>query len=182
MTNSKQQVADLRAELVERTAKVQAAQRTKTELAQRISQLTGAMALDGIDHSKRIAQAQTELTAANTLLATWPDVQAELNRRIGEVEQVISADKLTAATQRYTVLAELEAQQRREFASQVVALAETSKRLRATIDERQQLHSTLHKAGVSLPPRPSNGLPEFRADWVYRGQPSEAAAMLKDLL
>ena len=183
--NSKQQLANLRAELVERQAKASASQERKGELTQSISRMVGEQALDGVDHSARIASAKAELALVEQYLSSWPDVQAELNRRIGEAEQALNADRLETAKERYTVLADLEAQQRREFANQVVSLAELSKRLLTTISERDGLYAATHQqGGLPIPPggRPTNYPPMFRPEWIWQGQPNAAVETLKDLL
>ena len=183
--NNKQQLANLRAELVERTTKASTSQERKGELTQSISRMVGEQALDGVDHSARIASAKAELALVEGYLNTWPDVQAELNRRVGEAEQALNAERLETAKARYTVLADLEAQQRREFANQVVSLAELSKRLLATISERDGLYAATHQqGGLAIPPggRPTNYPPQFRPEWVQYGQPNAAVETLKDLL
>jgi predicted nuclease with TOPRIM domain len=179
-TNIKQVLADLRAELTDRHSKATASQQRKAELTQRISQLQGAMALDGVDLSARIQQAQAELAEANKLLSTWPDVKAELQRRIGEAESALAQEQRAANVERWHEVSALEAAQRREFAQAVVALAEIAQRLRATIDERQALFTTL--MGVLPGSRPLNWLPEFRADWVYAGKVSDAKQALAEWL
>ena len=183
MENSvRQAVADLNAEMADRQSKATAAQRSKTELTQRISQLIAAQQLDGVDHTARIATAQAELATATAYLDSWPDVQSELQRRICAAEQQLAQQKRAADTARYQVVSVQEAQLRRDFAGCVLALTEVAARLRPVIDERQVLHTSLHAAGASLPSRPSNWLPEFQPGWVHGGQVSEVKRVLADFL
>ncbi len=178
----KQQLADLKAELADRQSKAQAAQASKVELTQRISQLAAAQALDNVDHSKRIATAKAELAQTEQVLATWPDVETELKRRIVIAEQVVTNERVAQDAERYNVLNQQELQQRREFAQRVIDLATIAQALQNTIDQVQTVHTDLHKAGVRVPSRPSNWLPPFNPGWVHSGQPDQAAAALKDLL
>lgn len=185
MASNKQTIATLRAELNERQAKAEAAQRNVNDLQQRIRQLRGAMLLDSdIDHTPRIATAETELKEAQTYLADFPLAAEELRRRITEIEQSIAAERLAGDAERYQELTTTEAAQRREFAQAVVQLATVAKSLLATIAERQALYAIVHPAALPMPVggRPSNHLPPVRVEWFTAGAVEDAQRTLANEL
>jgi hypothetical protein len=80
-------LAELLDEQQSRTEAARSAQASRAEAVQRLSQLRASQALDNVDLSKRIAKAEQDIAKIDALLATWPDVQAELARRVEAAKQ-----------------------------------------------------------------------------------------------
>jgi multidrug efflux pump subunit AcrA (membrane-fusion protein) len=145
---AKQTLAELLDEQQSRTQAAQNAQSSRTEAMQRLSHLRATQALDNVDLSKRIAKAEQDIAKIDELLATWPDVQAELARRVQSAKQAVivagNADMLAE-------LAELQGAERGRrlaFAEAIHNAAQCGHDLRLLLDRKSYLRSELYAAGM----------------------------------
>jgi chromosome segregation ATPase len=146
--HAKQTLAELLDEQQSRTQAAQSAQASRTEAAQRLSQLRATQALDNVDLSKRIAKAEARISEIDALLATWPDVQAELQRRVQSAKDAVqvagNADMLAE-------LAELRASERGRrlaFAEAIHSAAQCGHDLRLLLNRKTALRAELYAAGA----------------------------------
>lgn len=151
MTNiqqAKQTLAELLDERQSRTESARSAQAGRDEAMQRLSQLRASQALDGVDLSKRIAKAEADIARHDALLATWPDVQAELERRIVAAREAVQA---AGNADMLAELADLQAAERGRrlaFAEALHTTAQCGHDLRALLNRKAALRSELYAAGV----------------------------------
>lgn len=145
---AKQTLAELLDEQRSRTESAQSAQASRAEAVQRLSQLRASQALDGLDLSKRITKAEQGIAQIDALLATWPDVQAELARRVQSAKEAaqgaVNADMLAE-------LADLQATERGRrlaFAEAIHNAAQCGHDLRLLLNRKNYLKSELYTAGV----------------------------------
>jgi hypothetical protein len=146
--HAKQTLAELLDEQQSRTQAAQNAQSSRAEAMQRLSQLRATQALDNVDLSKRIAKAEQDIAKIDALLATWPDVQAELQRRVQSAKDAVqvagNADMLAE-------LAELRASERGRrlaFAEAIHNAAQCGHDLRLLLNRKTVIASELYAAGM----------------------------------
>ena len=147
---AQQQLAELLDERAQRVAAVEAAQRTKTEATARLSQLRGAMALDGTNLAKRIEKAQQDITGADVTLALWPDVQAELDRRIAAAQEAVKQATIDEMRSELSKLMDSERGRRLAFAEALHDFAQVGADLRAMLQRKQALKMELFANGVII--------------------------------
>ena len=145
---AKQQLAELLDERQSRTQAAQGAQAGRDEATRRLSQLRASQALDGLDLSKRITAAEADITRHDALLATWTDVEAELERRVQSAKSALlaagNADLLAE-------LAELQAAERGRrlaFAEAIHDAAQSGRDLRLLLNRKSVIAGELYAAGV----------------------------------
>jgi hypothetical protein len=145
--HAKQVLAELLDEQRSRTGAAQSAQASRTEAVQRLSQLRATQALDNVDLSKRIAKAEQDIGKIDELLATWPDVAAELQRRVESAKQAVivavNADMLAELAE----LRALERGRRLAFAEALHSLAQVGLDLRQLLNRKTWLKAELYQAG-----------------------------------
>ena len=142
------QLVELLDEKAQRTAAAEAAKQTKSDATARLSQLRGAMALDGTNLAKRIAAAQEAITAADVTLQLWPDVQAELERRILAAQEAIQAATIDETRQELQQIMDSEKARRYAFAEALHDFAQVGADLRAMLRRKQALKMALFEHGV----------------------------------
>jgi chromosome segregation ATPase len=145
-------------------------------LRDRVSRLRAEELLDGVSHARRISTDEKEIANLEQTLATWPDVEHELQRRIvaAEVELVTAQD--AERQQTLAALAEQERELRERFAAAALALLEVS----ADIGDIHQQRDTMrmqvvdeytsgkrpNQAGAPINPP----LPTFQPGWLFNRQ------------
>ena len=149
---AKQQLAELLDERQSRTEAARQAQAGKDEAVQRLSQLRAAQALDGVDLSKRIAKAEADITRHDALLATWPDVQAELERRVQSAKDAVQAAGNADLLAELAELQGLERGRRLAFAEAIHTAAQCGYDLRLLLNRKTVIASELYAAGVVVQP------------------------------
>lgn len=142
------QLAELLDEQAQRLAAVEAAGRVRDDAERRLSQLRGAMALDGTNLEKRIEKARQEMSAAADTITLWPDVQAELERRIAAAKQAVHECTAQEMRDELASLLIAEAAQRRAFADQFHAFAKVGFALRQLLDRKRALKTELFHMGI----------------------------------
>lgn len=142
------QLAELLDEKAQRTAAAEAAKQTKSDATARLSQLRGAMALDGTNLAKRIEKAQQDITAADVTLQLWPDVSAELDRRIAAAQEAVKAATIDETRQELQSIMDSERGHRLAFAEALHTFAQTGADLRAMLRRKQALKMALFEHGV----------------------------------
>jgi hypothetical protein len=145
---AKQALAELLDEQQSRTEAARSAQSSRTEAVQRLSQLRATQALDNVDLSKRIGKAEADIGKIDELLATWPDVQAELARRVQSAKDAVqvagNADMLAELTE----LQDGERGRRLAFAEAIHNAAQCGHDLRQLLDRKLWLKAELYAAGM----------------------------------
>lgn len=144
------QLAELLDEKAQRAAAMEAATKAKAEAQVRLSQLRGAMALDGTNLGKRIAAAQEAITAADVTLALWPDVSAELDRRIVAAQAAIQAATIDEMRTELQSIMDSERGRRLAFAEALHSFAVVGADLRAMLRRKQALKMALFENGVII--------------------------------
>jgi hypothetical protein len=149
-----------------------------------ISRLTAEQELDGVDHTKRLTALQGELATVTQALATWPDVEAELLRRLDIAAAALGdqehAERLTELAQ----LRQAEADQRLAFARHGLALLEAAQALQATLDRKALLREGMVSSGRGVVETGDPQPPTFYHGWL-RGGPqgfSEGQRTMQALL
>jgi hypothetical protein len=146
--HAKQVLAELLDEQQSRTQAAQSAQASRTEAAQRLSQLRATQALDNVDLSKRIAKAEARISEIDALLATWPDVQVELARRVQSAKDAVI---VAANADMLAELAELQGAERGRrlaFAEAIHNAAQCGHDLRLLLNRKTALRAELYAAGA----------------------------------
>lgn len=150
-------------------------------LRERVSRLRAEEALDGVNHGRRITSDAKEVTGLEQTLAVWPDVEAELIRRIQVAE-----DAHTAALEadRERTLAELAVRETElwtQFSAVGVQLLEVAAQLGDIRLAREEIRIAMTDEWVSgrrpnLRGAPINPpLPEFPARLLFDRQRLELA-------
>lgn len=85
-TSAKQALAHHQAELSERRSLAAVNTQRRADLQAAISRMTAEQEIDGVDHSKRLVKARADLGLTEEWLRTWPAVESELVRRVGEAQ------------------------------------------------------------------------------------------------
>ena len=142
------QLTELLDEKAQRAAAMEAATKAKAEAQARLSQLRGAMALDGSNLAKRIEKAQQEIVAADVTLQLWPDVCAELDRRIAAAQEAVKAATLDETRQELQSIVDSERGRRLAFAEALHSFAQVGADLRAMLRRKLQLKMQLFEQGV----------------------------------
>lgn len=145
---AQQKIADLVDEQAQRQQAVDNAQRTKETATARLSQLRAMQALDGVDVAKRITAAEKEITAADATLSLWPDVQAELGRRLATAQAALQASIVGEMKEELTSLLAAERGRRLAFAEAIHNAAQCGHDLRLLLNRKSYLKSELYAAGV----------------------------------
>jgi chromosome segregation ATPase len=146
--HAKQTLAELLDEQRSRTESAQNAQSSRTEAAQRLSQLRATQALDGLDLSKRIAKAEQDIAKIDALLATWPDVASELQRRVEAAKQAVQVAGNADMQNELTELQALERGRRLAFAEAIHNAAQCGHDLRLLLNRKTALRAELYAAGA----------------------------------
>jgi hypothetical protein len=146
--HAKQVLAEILDEQQSRTGAAQNAQSSRAEAVQRLSQLRASQALDGLDLSKRIAKAEQDIAKIDELLATWPDVQAELQRRVEAAKQAVIVAGNADMQNELTELQALERGRRLAFAEALHGLAQVGLDLRQLLNRKLWLKAELYAAGA----------------------------------
>jgi hypothetical protein len=145
--HAKQTLAELLDEQQSRTEAARSAQSSRTEAVQRLSQLRASQALDNVDLSKRIAKAEQDIAKIDALLATWPDVQAELQRRVQSAKDAVQQAATADMSAELTELQALERGRRLAFAEALHSLAQVGLDLRQLLNRKLWLKAELYQAG-----------------------------------
>jgi hypothetical protein len=146
--HAKQALAELLDEQRSRTEAARSAQASRAEAAQRLSQLRASQALDGLDLSKRIAKAEADIAKIDELLATWPDVEAELARRVETAKQAVQQAVSTDMLAELAELRALERGRRLAFAEAIHNAAQVGLDLRQLLNRKTVIASELYAAGM----------------------------------
>ncbi len=149
---AKQQLAELLDERTSRAQAAQSAQAGKDEATQRLSQLRASQALDGVDLSKRITKAEADIARHDALLATWPDVAAELERRIASAKDAVQAAGNADLLAELTDLQGLERGRRLAFAEAIHDAAQCGHDLRLLLNRKSVIAGELAAGGVLVQP------------------------------
>ncbi len=144
---AKQALAELLDEQQGRTQAAQNAQSSRTEAVARLSHLRASQALDNVDLSKRIAKAEADIAKIDELLATWPDVEAELARRVETAKQAVQQAVSTDMLAELAELRALERGRRLAFAEALHSLAQVGLDLRQLLNRKLWLKAELYTAG-----------------------------------
>lgn len=147
---AQQHLAELLDERAQRAAAAESAKQTKSEATARLSQLRGAMALDGTNLAKRIEKAQQDITGADLVLALWPDVSAELERRIAAAQEAVKQATMDEMRAELTELMDSERARRLAFAEALHDFAQVGADLRAMLQRKQALKMQLFENGVII--------------------------------
>lgn len=179
LNQAKAQLAQLCDELADRRSKAANATQRKAELTQRLSSLRAGQALDGADHSQRIAAIEAEQAEIAKVLDTWPDVEAELRRRItaaqAEVDQIRQAQQLDEFAQ----LLNLESDLRQQYSAQALAFVELGRKLSRALETKQSLYNAIVQAGGRVQPGDIQ-MPPFSRFWMFSDSGvTEAVAALQ---
>lgn len=145
--HAKQVLAELLDEQQSRTQAAQSAQASRNEAVQRLSQLRATQALDNVDLSKRIAKAEQDIAKIDALLAAWPDVQAELARRVEAARQAVQQAATADMQNELAELRALERGRRLAFAEALHSLAQVGLDLRQLLNRKTWLKAELYTAG-----------------------------------
>lgn len=116
----------------------------------RVSLLRAQQELDGVDLSARIAGVERQIAHAEQVIAVWPDVQAELDRRIGDVQAMAQADRAGVLMTEYNALLADEKARRVAHAQALVVTAERAYDLGANFNRRKQIAGELLALGQSV--------------------------------
>ena len=148
--HAKQTLAELLDEQQSRTQAAQSAQSSRTEAVQRLSQLRASQALDGLDLSKRIAKAEQDIGKIDALLATWPDVAAELQRRVQSAKDAVLQAATADMSAELTELQAAERGRRLAFAEAIHNAAQCGHDLRLLLNRKTALRAELYAAGMMV--------------------------------
>lgn len=172
LKTARQTAADLADELTRRGAEVEAAKTKGAAAAQRISQLTAQRELDGVDTGERIAAARAELTEAEHQVATWPDVEAELLRRLAAAQAIIDAHDRQARAEQVIALQAKEDKERAAFVAAGLKLLDLAATLGATIAAKEAQRIEIIRAGdgALIPGVYASEMPQLQNGWVQAGR------------
>ncbi len=128
------------------SAAVVEAEKLKTALV-RLSVLRAQSELDGTDLSVRIAEVEKQVAHAETVIGSWPDVSAELDRRIADVEVEIQNEQAAALMAEYDQIVAGEKARRVTWAQSLVVTAERAQEFQANMDRRKVIADKLRALG-----------------------------------
>lgn len=165
MSNVRQNHADVRAELNERSAAATAQRQRLADVERTISQLIAEQALDGVDHGARLTKLRTEGSQLEEALSTWPAIEAELQRRLE------AAGAAMAELEKANLLAELEQIRtaedagRRAFADVAIQFVETAAALKKQLERKTAIKAELLQRGKGVDVGDPE-LPVFYQAWL----------------
>lgn len=179
---AQQNLSETVAELQDRQSLAQTKGPRLAAVQREISRLNAEQELDGADHAKRIAKLESERDELVAWLDTWPDVKAELNRRIDEAQAAVTEEEQDQRMATLQTLLEAEPELRQRFASDMATFAETAQELRKLIADKEAIvnasfehgHPIRDKAGDLMMPT----IPNAAVNW-WSGA---AARMAKESL
>ena len=175
LQSAKAAVVTLESELSKRTVEAENAQRQASQLRENISRWTGSMALDKTDFNAQINGARTELVAVESISRLFPDVKAELQRRLesarGELQRC-EIDKMSAALREMIAV---EDELRSDFFETGAAFLAAADELKAQIAQKEAAKFELVQAGGSARDIPQTSMPPFYQGWVRSGHGVQSA-------
>lgn len=170
MKDARQDHANVRAELVERLADAAAKQQRNTELGRQISQLVAEQEIDGVDHTERLAKLRNEQAEIVQFLGTWPDVQAELERRLEAAVSALQQQEHQERLAELDTLRSMEAGQRDAFAGKAIELIEVSAALKQTLERKVAIRGEILESGRGGVDIGNPELPPFHNGWLQSPQ------------
>lgn len=172
LKTARQTVVDVTDELTRRRAEVTAARERATAAHERISRLIATAALDGVNTGERMEAARAELAEAESTVATWPDIEAELLRRLAAAQTVIDAHNRQTRADQVTALQAKEETQRAAFFAAGLKLLDLAATLRATIaaKEAQRIEVIRAGDGALISGVHASEMPPFHNGWVQDGR------------
>jgi hypothetical protein len=139
MSNMKQELLNIEAELSERQALAKTKAQRRADLTRAISRMIAQQELDAVDHTARIERARAELSECEAWLATWPDVERELCERVKVAGEYRALEQQEQRMERLKELQGAEAQLRREFAERHIEFVKVAYELREALREKEQI-------------------------------------------
>lgn len=170
MNDARQEHANAKAELIERQADAVAKQQRQAELGRQISQLVAEQEIDGVDHAKRLAKLRSEQAEIAQELATWPDVQAELERRLEATVSALQQHEHQERLAELDTLRSMEAGQREAFAGKAIELIEASAALKQTLERKVAIRGEILESGRGGVDIGNPELPPFYNGWLQSPQ------------
>lgn len=173
---AKQQVVSIETELAKRTVEAENAQRQASQLQQNISRWNGSMALDGTDFTEQINGARTELGKAETLIRLFPDVKAELQRRLESARAEFKQAQIGVKSDELQQMVEDEEKLRSEFFATATAFLKVADKLNETIVRKEATRLQISQmGGGSAFGIERTTIPAFYQAWVRSGRGVQAA-------
>ena len=159
----------LEAEMGKRAVEAANADRQGKQLRQTISRLVGSMQLDGSDFTAQIAAARADLAKAEQIVRLWPDVEAELERRIEEARGEVKRHELQLKLDSLHVLASEEERLRQQFYAKGLEFLEVADQLVGVTERKEATRREVNQAGGSTRDVPYTEHPPFFVGWPRIG-------------
>lgn len=169
MQEAKQQLVSLETEFSRRSVEAENAERNIQQLQASISKWRASMVLDGANFTEKIEKAHTELVEAEAIVQVWPDVKAELNRRLESARTVIKSYELDIKLQTIRNIASDEESIRQQFYAKGLEFLEVADRLVDTLNRKEALWSELKQAGRVVTGIDHSSVPPFYHPWTLKG-------------
>lgn len=174
LKSAKQQVVSLESELSKRTVEAENIQRQLGQLQQSISKWNGSMVLDNIDFSEQIASARAEVAQIEKILIAFPDVKAELERRLAAARAELNSHQLAVLVDQFQQLADDETELCSQFKEAGFAFLKVADRLAETTVRKDEKRREISQSGGSVR-ADSIDKPAFFQGWVQSGGGVQAA-------
>lgn len=172
---AKAAVVTLESELSKRTVEAENAQRKASQLREMVSRLAGSMALDGTNFTEQINGARTELVSVEAISQLFPDVKAELQRRLESARGELKRHEIDVMSAALHEMIAVEDGLRGEFFETGAAFLAAADRLKLQIARKEAAKFQITEAGGSARDIPQTSMPPFFQNWVRSGSGVQSA-------
>lgn len=143
LQQSENELDRLNAELQRRTQEIEGKRISIEQYQAMLRRLKGASVLDGTDNTQEIASAQAELAQLQQQVELWPDVQSELQRRIGQQRTEITRQLQSDRVSRLQAIFAEEERLRQVYIDKALEFLAVADELHALLAQKRALHNQI---------------------------------------
>ncbi len=169
------ELARLNVELQRRSQEIEETRTAIEHYQAKIRRLNAASVLDRIDHSQEIAIAKAELAQITQQIEIWPDVQSELQRRIGQQQAEITRQLQSDRVSRLQAIFAEEEALRQVYITKALEFLAAADELHALIAQKRALHNQIstisrtHGLDTAIPNVGELALLTIHQEWPSSG-------------